>query len=174
MTCDEATRLTAAAGGRELSPANRRLVDAHLAECGACRAEIAGQEEVAALLRSRPPLDVSPAFTRRVLDRVAAVPAWADVIDFRKWTWRLSPVAAALLLAALLLPSNRAATTSVEARPSNEPAIGIMESWVTPTNASTLPATALLWQPNVSNDALLVTVLTASPDAELGGTSLGR
>ena len=59
------------------------------------------QDLVAALLRSTPPLGVRGDFVARVNARIDATAGWFGLADFRAWTLRLVPAAAALALIAM-------------------------------------------------------------------------
>ena len=77
-------------------------LDAHLAECAACRAALDEQRLVAGMLRSRPVLVPSAAFSRALASRLDEASGWLGILDWRTWTFRLAPVAAVLAIAALL------------------------------------------------------------------------
>lgn len=104
------------------------------------------QALVASLLASTPPPEVSADFVSRVNARIDATAGWFGLADFRVWTLRLAPLAAALGVIAVLWPA--AATTSTVA--SSVPA--------TPA-ADFSPASANDWQQDVSADALLAAAL---------------
>ena len=105
------------------------------------------------------------------MERAQPAAGWLGIADWQKWTWRLSPVAAALLLGALLVPGTQATTTDQAAEVTL--ASG-METWAEGADRTSAPVTALFWQSNVSDDSLLMTVLTAHPDAALEGDTRGR
>lgn len=77
----------------------RAWLEAHLAECEACRRALRVQASVRDALRGLPFAPVSAGFSARVRDRL--VPSWFDVANWRVWTLRLAPVAALLCLFAL-------------------------------------------------------------------------
>ncbi len=105
-------------------------------------------DKVAALLASIPPPAVPANFVARVNARIDAAEGWFAVADFRAWTLRLAPLAAALGLIAVLWPGTATTTSS---SPSTE----------TPS-ADFSPASATDWQQDVSADALLAAALTRS------------
>jgi hypothetical protein len=109
------------------------------------------QDAVAAILASRPQPDVPADFVSRVNARIDATAGWFGLADFRLWTLRLAPLAAALALFAVLWPA--AATTSTATVPAA-------------TAADFSPASATDWQQDVSADALLEAALQPST----GGT----
>lgn len=102
------------------------------------------QEAVAAILASRAQPDVPADFVARVNARIDATAGWFGLADFRLWTLRLAPLAAALGLFAVLWPA--AATTSTATVPAA-------------TAANFSPASATDWQQDVSADALLEAAL---------------
>lgn len=109
--------------------------------------EEADQTVVAALLASTPPADVPADFLSRVNARIDAAAGWTGLADFRLWTLRLAPAAAALVLLALLWPGPATEQTRVPAAttPVATP----------PTVTAFSPASATDWQRDVSADALL-------------------
>jgi anti-sigma factor RsiW len=170
MTCADMSRLILARVDGRLDADQRRLLDEHLQSCDGCRSEAASQAAVAAVLASRPALEVSARFADRVIGRIATPLGVFDMADWRKWTWRLSPIAAALVLAALLIPVRQASTPAT----SEISLASEMEAWAAGGSRTSVPVTALFWQQNVSNDSLLAAVLTASPDATIERDSRER
>lgn len=92
--------LVRAADDEELAAAERARLDVHLAACHECRAALADQRIVRMSLADAFALEPSRAFVARVLAEVEPARSWLDRLDFRRLTWRLSPVAAGLALAA--------------------------------------------------------------------------
>src|SRR5829696_2472101 len=109
------------------------------------------QIEIAALLRSMPPPDVSADFVARVNARIDETQGWFGLADFRVWTLRLAPAAAVLALVAILWPGRVTTGTSGVA------------STIAPTTESFSPASAADWQQDVSANDLLAAALQASP-----------
>ena len=105
------------------------------------------QALIAAALASMPPPRVSADFVSRVNARIDASEGWFGVADFRAWTLRLAPLAAALGLIAVLWPGT---TTTSSPAPTGTP------------SADFSPASAGDWQQDVSADALLAAALTRS------------
>ncbi len=106
------------------------------------------QSLVTAALASMPPPDVPAELVSRVNARIDAAEGWFGVADFRAWTLRLAPLAAALGLIAVLWPGTPTPTTSPA---STETA-----------STDFSPASAGDWQQDVSADALLAAALTRS------------
>jgi hypothetical protein len=102
------------------------------------------QKLVASVLASRPPPDVPADFVSRVNARIDETAGWFGLADFRLWTLRLAPVAAALGLIAVLWPA--AAATRTVPSPVDAPAV---------SSAPFSPASAADWQQDVSGGALL-------------------
>ncbi len=151
--------LVRAAEGR-LAPDDQARLDGHLAGCLACRDALEAQRAVRAALASRPPTLAAPDFQARVMaaigrTRVArprSLEAWIERWDFRRWTWRLAPVAAALVVAVL---SVLYGTTGRLTAASSSAAAG------------QLPVSAALWAPSVSDTSVLSLMLEANPDDSL-------
>ena len=104
------------------------------------------QESVAAVLRSTPPLDVPGDFLARVNARIDATAGWLGLADFRTWTLRLAPAAAALALVGVLWSAPSATTTPLPS--------------VTTTSTVFSPASSSDWQQDVTGDAMLDAALT--------------
>jgi hypothetical protein len=115
------------------------------------------QALVAAVLASMPPQDVPADFLSRVNARIDETAGWLGLADFRVWTLRLAPAAAALALVALLWPGT-ATTTPSPSSSSNTAA---------PAPNFT-PASATDWQQDITGDALLDAALhTPARDARV-------
>jgi hypothetical protein len=102
------------------------------------------QALVSAVLAAMPPPAVPADFLARVNARIDETAGWFGLADFRTWTLRLAPAAAALAVIAVVWPATATtATTGSSSSPSASPA------------ASFSPASATDWQQDVSADALL-------------------
>jgi len=110
------------------------------------------QDAVAAILASVPPPRVTPAFLARVNARIDADAGtgWLALADFRVWTLRLAPLAAALALIAVLWP-----TGGVEP---SAPAVASAQQTFTPASAAD-------WQQDVAANAMLEAALSGSAHA---------
>ena len=157
MRCDDVERAVIARAAGRLDPAGAERLAAHLDGCAACREAAAGQDDVAAVLSARPDAVPPLGFATRVMARLDAPPTWLDVIDWRRWTVRLAPAAAALLVVAAVGRGPAAAVEPIEFS-------DLVTDWVEEDDAAALPAFSLLWQDDVTDDALLEAVLTAGPD----------
>ena len=143
---------------------------AHLRGCAACRQALADQKTARRLLAARVDASVPAGFAARVLSAVREAPRWMDLLSWRTWTYRLAPVAAALLLMAGLVVRSTAnqapsATGNIEE---------VVDVWTYgAADGGELPAYALLGQDGISGERLLDAILSATPDETLapGGQS---
>lgn len=125
------------------------------------------QAAVVAVLRSRPASAVPAGFAERVAARLTAEGGWLGLADWRVWTFRLAPVAAALALVAVLAGSRAAESTFS--------LTSVVETWAAGDRASGRPAASLFWQADVPGESLLVTILTSGPDEALEtGSAAGQ
>ena len=113
-TCDDVRGTLARLADRESEGVVRANVEAHLAVCASCREAFDAQRQVALALRARPASPARPEFAAAVRARLEA--GWIGLADWRQWTLRLAPVAAALVLAAWLLgaPAPQTATPTLD------------------------------------------------------------
>lgn len=116
------------------------------------------QRLVSSVLASRPAPDVSPGFLARVNARIDAArdEGWFGLTDFRVWTLRLAPAAAALALIALLWPG----TSSAVARTAPSPST--IAAPAAPAPQRFMPSSASDWQRDVTANALLEAALRGS------------
>ena len=175
MTCQQAEPLLARAADGTLDAERGRTHARHLDGCAGCREALDAQEAMRDVLAGRPAAPVPLGFATRVMANLpergpASAAAWLDVLNWRAWTLRLAPLAAALFVGAALGPG----PTSEEA--------GEMEfstlvtAWVAnePVDAD-VPVDAvepepLLWQGGDQTDDLLIEVLLArEPSGSLPG-----
>lgn len=165
MSCEEwlPALLRAADDRQDDSDAAARLA-AHLRGCDACRLVLAEQRDTRRLLAARARATTPPGFAARVLSAVHGAPHWTDLLSWRTWTYRLAPVAAALLLMAGLLASS----TGSQAPPAAGGVEEVVDVWTYgAVEGGALPAYALLGQDGVSGDRLLDAILSAAPDEAL-------
>jgi anti-sigma factor RsiW len=149
--CPDFVPLVVHAADDSLSDATERArLDRHLATCAACRMALGSQRESRAWLTGRLPVQASPALRARVrlaIDQEQETFAVAG-IDFRRWTWRLVPIAAACALAAVW----GVARTGVGTEPADSPS---------------LPVSAALFSEEASDTSILSLMLRASADDAL-------
>jgi hypothetical protein len=125
------------------------VLAAHLESCAGCRAALDVQRQVRSLLQSRPALAASPALRVRVREAIDREPSLIAGIDFRRWTWRLVPIAAAVALTTAI-----GVTRAGDAVPD-------------PAATSDLPVSASLYTPDVSAASALSLILRADVDERL-------
>ena len=157
MHCDDVGPLLLRRLEGRLEADEGQEVERHLEQCEICRETLEVQRRVAAVLSSRPVAEVSPGFAGRVMANLEPVPGWLDVLNWRVWTFRLAPVAAALLVVAALGFGPTEAAEPLEFS-------DLVAEWVVEEDAEGLPAFSLLWQDEVTDDTLLEAVLTANPN----------
>ena len=146
LSCDEAVRYILRSVDLDGEPAAE--LGAHIAVCAACRTALDEQRLVCRILRARPSDAVSPAFAGRLDQRLDDLTGWLGIADFRAWTIRLLPAAAALALAAFLGSDSAAAAPS-------------LADWTTSGPEATSEA-ALLWRPDTTPEAVIETMLGES------------
>ena len=81
MTCDETRDTLSAYLDEALAPDERRLVEAHLADCADCRREIAGLRGTIALLQRVEPVRAPVGFVDRVMAATHPRPWYRRVMD---------------------------------------------------------------------------------------------
>jgi predicted anti-sigma-YlaC factor YlaD len=136
-----------------LDAADRARLEAHAAACAACREAWAAQQTVARLVRARPSADVPPGFAARVAARLDEPETWFGLAEWRAWTWRLVPVAVALFVVAAVV-GHRATGTTAQASPTRDVIVA-----AEPASTDAQPE-AVLWEDGITQDQLLLTVLT--------------
>jgi anti-sigma factor RsiW len=134
-----------------IDAAARRELDAHLATCADCREAVDAQRAAREALVGWLPGPVSPEFAVRTMaeiERRQRVP-WQALLDFRRWTWRLVPVAASLaILAYGLAPAGSDAGGAV-------------------TVTDQRPVSAALWAEDLSEADVLALMIRADADDAL-------
>ncbi len=138
-----------------LAPEVRQALDAHLATCEPCRALLAEQRHVRAVLAGRPVVAVRD-LSAAVRATLEAERSWIDRlnINWRMWSLRVAPAAVALAAVAIMLVRSVDATSTDAA----ETAI------VAASDASVASA---LWSEDVSEETLFNLFLRANPDDAL-------
>ena len=168
--CAAVEPLLARAGEGTLSSADQARLDAHLKECASCREALVDQRAMRELLQQSPLEGARLGFDTRVMAAIRAEAEarsgnWLDNLDFRRWTWRLVPVAAALALASFIIA---APASGVLSQTDTTAAISGDEPTVMASNSTDdLPVSSALWSDSVSGSSLLSLMLTASADDTL-------
>ncbi len=166
--CDLFEGLLARAADDALDPSDQARLHAHLAACPSCADALAAQREMREALHV---LAGAPTITRAGDRAVATLRAdarradrtrqWIEVLDWRRWTWRLAPVAAALAVAVATVSRPAAATLpAAEVTPQVE------------TTDPTRPASAALVTGEVTGEQLLQLLLSGGPDAAMPTTAV--
>ncbi len=168
MTCDESSVLLSRRADGRLTDSERRALEEHLAGCAGCRDAEAAQKQVAEVLASRPECRVAPAFAERLSERLARESGWFGLADWRWLSVRLAPLTLLLLLAAGVVVERESRQTTASASLS-----AAVETMAT-GEGDRVPVTSIVWQPDVNADSLVLTVLTAPPDATIGRQADGR
>lgn len=163
--CDELIPLMLRAADGTIAPAERAVLDAHLATCTACAEALADQQTMrnalAALAVDAPVTHVGARVMATLRDeaaRTAANTTWLDALDWRRWTWRMVPIAAALALAVAAVARPVETTSTSDTTSSTTPA------------TTTMAASAALFSDDVSGADLLTLLLTANADQAVTST----
>jgi anti-sigma factor RsiW len=141
----------AQAADDSLAPEFRQALDVHLETCDACRVLLAEQREIRAVLMARPVVAVRD-LSAAVRAALEAERPWMDRlnINWRVWSLRVAPLAAALtLIAVLLVRSGDSGAAGGDA--------------VAPSHT----VASALWSGEVDDDQLVSLFLQARPDDPL-------
>jgi predicted anti-sigma-YlaC factor YlaD len=150
-TCRDYEPLLVRAADAAVEPgsADQARLDAHLEACANCRTALADQRAVREAFAARPVQYATPGFPAAVMRAIEADRSWLRWVDFRQWTWRLAPVAAALLVATWVVLQQ-----------------GVTDTSTVPVEDD-LPVSAALWQDSVSDVSVLALMVLAGPDDRL-------
>lgn len=110
--CDDYVSLLVRAADDSLDPDGRARLDEHLPTCEACRAALETQQLAHVMLSDAFEVDPPLGFTTRVVAHIEPRTGWLDRLDFRRWTWRISPVAAGLILVAWIVAAGSETTSA--------------------------------------------------------------
>ena len=153
----EFERLLVRAADGLLEANERAMLDRHLATCDSCRAALIAQTLVRTSLQSRPPIEASAAFHARVTSALRSPASWLDGLDFRRWTWRLAPIAAALVIAVVAFAGASMRTDSGSSSAETQ----------TLSTANDQPVSSALWSSSLSDDSVISLMLRANADDAL-------
>lgn len=157
MGCDEFGPLLLGRLEHRLGDEEKRRLERHLALCESCRQTLRAQSLVAGVLSERSSVEVSAVFTEKVMASLRPAPSWLELLNWRVWTLRFAPAAAALMLVAALGIGTTDAAEPLEFS-------DLVAAWVVDEGIEASPAFRLLWQQEVTVDTLLEAILTASSE----------
>lgn len=154
MTCSDFECWLAAKADGSIDAKRARRLEAHLADCEACRQVLADQTRVYDALAATPMVTPQADFAARVNARIDESEGWLGLADFRAWTLRLAPVAAAAALVAMLWqpPTHQVSTTPAAA-----------------ASTTFSPGSIADWDRDVSPNALLEAALRRVPGDDTHG-----
>lgn len=160
--CTTIEPLLVRAADGTLTAAEEARLDAHLKECASCQAALADQRAMRELLQSAPVEGARLGFDTRVMAAIRAEAegrsaGWLDILDFRRWTLRLVPVAAVLALLSIVVSQTDTASGLT----------GDETTVVASDSTDDLPVSSALWSESVSGSSLLSLMLTANADDTL-------
>jgi len=150
-------------------------LDVHAESCGACRELRRASLEVARALALRTDAPVPAGFAARVTARVFPGESlgWIDAINWRRWTEWMLPVAAALLMVAIVAGNRGSTATSGDTEvTSGESTAAVADVWVLSGEGDATTALSAL-SADVSSEDVLATMLGTSA-AGTEGKSDGR
>ena len=157
MNCEEAHAAILRGVESGSTESGSSEVSDHLSSCADCRAAMEDHRRVMSVLTTRPDAPVPLGFATRVVATLGSDQGWLDALNWRLWTYRLAPVAAALLLVSVLTLAPATSRTPMEFAQ-------LVDEWAADDNADAVPMFSVFWQQDMSEDELLETVLTADPD----------
>jgi anti-sigma factor RsiW len=149
----------AAEGSLDVLPADERArLQAHLATCASCAEALADQTSMRNALTMMAAEPVNTFVGSRVMANLRSeglATTWLESLDWKRWTWRLVPVAAALAIAvgSVAATSTNATGTTEETDPTD----------ATSTTYS-MPASSTLVTGEVDGNDLLTLLLNSSAD----------
>lgn len=156
----------AAEGSLDVLPTGERArLEAHLATCPACAEALADQTSMRQALTLLAAEPVTTFVGSRVMAHLRSeepVTTWLESLDWRRWTWRLVPVAAVLAIAVGSVATNTTDATNTTNTTNATNA----------TNATnTMPASATLVTGEVGGTDLLSLLLNSTADAAVTTTT---
>jgi anti-sigma factor RsiW len=137
VPCQDRISQLVRAGDGTLEPAQFDDLTQHIAVCPGCRSALDAQRFGHALLSQAFVVDAGIGFSTRVLANLEETDRWFNVLDFRRWTWRLGPLSAALLMAAWIVTG------------------GITSAEQVTVTAAESAADAVLWSDVIEGDDLV-------------------
>jgi hypothetical protein len=175
LSCETAETLIAREVDGLLAGEEAVALDAHAEACGGCRGRRRASLDVARALALRIDAPVPAGFVSRVADRVFPGESigWMDAINWRRWTEWMLPVAAALLMVAIVVGNRGSAVTTGDAEvTSSEPTAAAADVWTWSGEGEAATALSALGTDVSSEDVLATMLGTLTAGTE--GTSNGR
>jgi predicted anti-sigma-YlaC factor YlaD len=175
LTCETAEALIARDVDGLLGDDEAVALDAHAETCGACLGLRRASLDVARALALRIDAPVPAGFAARVTTRVFPGESigWMDAINWRRWTEGMIPVAAALLLVAVVAGNRGSTGTSGDTEvTSSESMAAAADVWALSGEGDAATALFAL-SADVSSEDMLATMLGTSA-AGTEGKSDGR
>jgi predicted anti-sigma-YlaC factor YlaD len=161
-SCDLVLELLARDAAGRADAGARAAIEEHVGACSACREAREAQAAVVAILAAVPEAPLPVGFAARLSARLDDRASWIDLFDWRRWTLRLAPLAAALLIAALMgEPVNTAPQES-------DTLAQAVETWASGSVNGGSVSSALI-EADVSSEALLETALIGTAGAVESG-----
>lgn len=155
----------AAEGSLDVLPAgDRARLEAHLATCASCAEALADQTSMRQALTMLAAEPVTTFVGSRVMAHLrsdARATTWLESLDWKRWTWRLVPVAAVLAIAVGSVTTNTTDTTDAT------------DATDATDTTDTMPASSALVTGEVGGNDLLSLLLNSSADAALATTTGG-
>ena len=157
MHCEDCERLIVRHPEARVSSDEEQYLRRHLSECEGCREALAAQRQVSDTLAGRSTAMVSADFAERVMTNLTTNPAWLELLNWQRWTFRLAPVAATLVLVAVLGFGETEAAQPLEFS-------DLVVDWIADdgTDLGT-PGLDVLWQETAVVETLVEVALNASP-----------
>ena len=173
LTCEAAEALVGRKLDGVLTPAERALLEAHVAVCAGCRACLEGGAEVRRAVALRKDAAVPAGFAARVSARLVSgdSPAWLSAVDWRRWTEWALPVAVALVLVAAVVGGRGLFTSATEAEGAG-PASAAVDVWTWSGEIDVTAGGPVLGE-DVTNEELLE-VMLGTRASESEGQGNGR
>jgi anti-sigma factor RsiW len=101
--CEPFVGLIARAADGSIDASGQARLSVHLEHCAHCTMSLETQRAARAVLAAWAPDPAPPDFVATVLGAIDARETWIDRWDFRRWTWRLAPLATAMAVATVVV-----------------------------------------------------------------------
>jgi predicted anti-sigma-YlaC factor YlaD len=174
LTCEAAETLILREVDRLLAGEESAALDAHAKSCSACTARRRASLEVARALALRVDAPVPAGFAARVTGRVFPDESIGriDAINWRRWTEWMLPVAAALLMVAIVVGNRGATVTTGDTEVTSSESTAAADVWAWSGDSDAATALSALGTDVSSEDVLAKMLGTSAAGTE--GKSDGR